>query len=89
MGKKKAKGVKAVKGSWIRKMVFKSHIFFWIHPATDSAYTERYMGLPNVTDNYKAYDESDLTKVADMLRDKHFMMVSFIKGEHGEHTFKN
>ncbi|XP_059616600.1 inactive dipeptidyl peptidase 10 isoform X2 [Phlebotomus argentipes] len=41
----------------------------------DSAYTERYMGLPNVTDNYKGYEEADLTKIADMLRDKHFMMV--------------
>ncbi|KAF5283304.1 hypothetical protein FQA39_LY17351 [Lamprigera yunnana] len=41
----------------------------------DSAYTERYMGLPNVTDNYKGYDEADVTKKAQQLKDKMFYLV--------------
>ena len=41
----------------------------------DSAYTERYMGLPNVTGNYKGYEESDLTKRAELLRDKMLYLV--------------
>ncbi|XP_062706955.1 prolyl endopeptidase FAP isoform X1 [Aedes albopictus] len=41
----------------------------------DSTYTERYMGLPNVTDNYKGYEDSDLSKHAEKLRDKQFLMV--------------
>ncbi|XP_058063063.1 venom dipeptidyl peptidase 4 [Anopheles bellator] len=41
----------------------------------DSTYTERYMGMPNVTDNYKGYEDSDLSKHAEKLRDKQFLMV--------------
>lgn len=41
----------------------------------DSAYTERYMGLPNVTDNYKGYDEADVSKKVNMLKDKMFYLV--------------
>ncbi|XP_066142591.1 inactive dipeptidyl peptidase 10 [Euwallacea fornicatus] len=41
----------------------------------DSAYTERYMGLPNVTENYKGYDEADVSKKAAQLRDKMFYLV--------------
>ncbi|KAI4468726.1 protease family s9bc dipeptidyl-peptidase iv-related [Holotrichia oblita] len=41
----------------------------------DSAYTERYMGFPNVTDNYKGYDEADVSKKADLLKDKMFYLV--------------
>jgi hypothetical protein len=41
----------------------------------DSAYTERYMGLPNVTDNYKGYDEADVSKKAHLLKDKMFYLV--------------
>lgn len=44
----------------------------------DSTYTERYMGMPNVTDNYKGYEEGDLSKHADQLRDKQFLLVSII-----------
>lgn len=33
------------------------------------------MGLPNVTDNYKGYEEGELMKVADQLRDKQFLLV--------------
>lgn len=56
---------------------------------TDSTYTERYMGLPNVTDNYKGYEEGDLSKYADQLRDKQFLLVkfhialNFLTKEHG------
>lgn len=42
---------------------------------TDSAYTERYMSSPNVTDNYKGYEEGDLTVYADQLRDKQFLLI--------------
>uniref|UniRef100_A0AAG5DCG6 Venom dipeptidyl peptidase 4 n=1 Tax=Anopheles atroparvus TaxID=41427 RepID=A0AAG5DCG6_ANOAO len=41
----------------------------------DSTYTERFMGMPNVTDNYKGYEDSDLSKHAEKLRDKQFLMV--------------
>ncbi|KAG8224551.1 hypothetical protein J437_LFUL002155, partial [Ladona fulva] len=45
----------------------------WAH--YDSAYTERYMGLPNVTDNYRGYEEADMTKRAGNLRDKMFLLI--------------
>lgn len=32
--------------------------------------------MPNVTDNYKGYEEGDLSKHADQLRDKQFLLVS-------------
>lgn len=41
----------------------------------DSTYAERYLSSPNVTDNYKGYEESDLTKFADLLRDKQYLLV--------------
>ncbi|KAL3288157.1 hypothetical protein HHI36_002608 [Cryptolaemus montrouzieri] len=41
----------------------------------DSAYTERYMGLPNVTENYKGYDEADVSKKAHLFKDKMFYIV--------------
>lgn len=37
------------------------------------------MGMPNVTDNYKGYEEGDLSKHADQLRDKQFLLVSNAK----------
>lgn len=33
------------------------------------------MNSPNVTDNYKGYDEGDLTKYVDQLRDKQFLLI--------------
>ncbi|XP_067000020.2 inactive dipeptidyl peptidase 10 [Anabrus simplex] len=45
----------------------------WAH--YDSAYAERYMGTPNVTDNYRGYEESDVTKRAGNLRDKLFLLI--------------
>lgn len=41
----------------------------------DSTYTERYLSSPNVTDNYKGYEEADLTKFADQLRDKQYLLI--------------
>ncbi|KAJ8888093.1 hypothetical protein PR048_007580 [Dryococelus australis] len=41
----------------------------------DSVYTERYMGSPNVTDNYRGYEEADLTRRAAELRDKLYLLV--------------
>ncbi|XP_023712953.1 dipeptidyl peptidase 4 isoform X2 [Cryptotermes secundus] len=45
----------------------------WTH--YDSVYTERYMGTPNVTDNYRGYEEADVTKRAGNLRNKLFLLV--------------
>lgn len=42
---------------------------------TDSAYTERYMGLPNVTDNYKGYEEAEVSKKATEIKDKMFYLI--------------
>jgi hypothetical protein len=46
-----------------------------VSTSLDSAYTERYMGLPNVTSNYKGYDEADVNLRVDQLRDKMFYLV--------------
>jgi hypothetical protein len=46
-----------------------------ISTPSDSAYAERYMGLPNVTGNYKGYDEADVNLRVDQLRDKMFYLV--------------
>lgn len=35
------------------------------------------MGMPNLTDNYQGYDEGDLSKHVDQLKDKQFLLVSF------------
>jgi hypothetical protein len=34
------------------------------------------MGLPNLTDNYQGYEEGDLSKHVDQLKDKQFLLVS-------------
>ncbi|KAL0116963.1 hypothetical protein PUN28_010084 [Cardiocondyla obscurior] len=41
----------------------------------DSAYAERYMGLPNVTSNYKGYAESNVYDKVKYLRDKMFYLI--------------
>ncbi|KAL2733680.1 inactive dipeptidyl peptidase 10-like isoform X1 [Vespula squamosa] len=41
----------------------------------DSAYAERYMGLPNVTSNYKGYADSDVYNKIEYLRNKMFYLV--------------
>lgn len=33
------------------------------------------MGLPNVTENYKGYDEADVSKKTALLKDKMFYLV--------------
>lgn len=45
------------------------------HISLDSAYAERYMGLPNVTGNYKGYEEADVNLRVEQLRDKMFYLV--------------
>jgi hypothetical protein len=42
----------------------------------DSTYTERFMGMPNLTDNYEGYEEGDLSNHVDQLKDKQFLLVS-------------
>lgn len=33
------------------------------------------MGLPNITDNYKGYEEADLSKYVEHLKDKQFLLI--------------
>lgn len=40
-----------------------------------SIWTERFMGTQNLTDNYRGYEESDLTKKAANFRDKKFLLI--------------
>ncbi|XP_050673083.1 inactive dipeptidyl peptidase 10 isoform X2 [Leptidea sinapis] len=40
-----------------------------------SAYAERYMGFPNVTENYRGYADADVTKQAVALHDKMLLLV--------------
>ncbi|XP_011502782.1 PREDICTED: dipeptidyl aminopeptidase-like protein 6 [Ceratosolen solmsi marchali] len=41
----------------------------------DSAYSERYMGSPNVTSNYQGYAEADICNKVEHLRNKMFYLV--------------
>lgn len=41
----------------------------------DSAWTEKLMGTPNVTDNYRGYEDSDLSKKAITLDKKLLMLI--------------
>lgn len=34
------------------------------------------MGMPNATENYRAYDDADLNKKAGNLKDKQFLLIS-------------
>lgn len=42
---------------------------------SDSTYAERYLSYPNVTDNYKGYEEGELFKHIDHLRDKQYLLI--------------
>ncbi|XP_037094891.1 dipeptidyl peptidase 4-like [Pollicipes pollicipes] len=41
----------------------------------NSAYTERYMGLPGPRGNYRGYEESDLTSRAALFKNKNFFLI--------------
>ncbi|XP_050544681.1 prolyl endopeptidase FAP-like isoform X2 [Daktulosphaira vitifoliae] len=45
----------------------------WSH--FDSAWTEKIMGTPNVTDNYRGYEDSNLNKKAKYLKDKLLLLI--------------
>ncbi|KAA0186174.1 hypothetical protein HAZT_HAZT006020 [Hyalella azteca] len=45
----------------------------WIY--YDTVYTERYMGLPTPEDNLKAYEASDVTRLADNFKGKDFLLI--------------
>ncbi|XP_075238106.1 dipeptidyl peptidase 4-like [Lycorma delicatula] len=45
----------------------------WAH--FNSLFSERIMGTPNVTDNYRGYEESDISKRAGNLRDKPYLLI--------------
>nr|CAH0105676.1 unnamed protein product [Daphnia galeata] len=45
----------------------------WIY--YDSIYTERYMGLPTVDDNLKAYEDGDVCKYPENFRGKQFYLI--------------
>ncbi|XP_035703535.1 inactive dipeptidyl peptidase 10 isoform X2 [Folsomia candida] len=40
-----------------------------------STFTERYMGLPNFTDNYRGYEDADLTRYVKELQDKNLFII--------------
>lgn len=42
---------------------------------SDSAWTEKLMGTPNVTDNYRGYEDADLSKKAIKLDKKLLMLI--------------
>ncbi|VVC86430.1 unnamed protein product [Leptidea sinapis] len=48
---------------------------WWGHSGDASAYAERYMGFPNVTENYRGYADADVTKQAVALHDKMLLLV--------------
>jgi dipeptidyl-peptidase-4 len=41
----------------------------------DTAYTERYMGFASSNDNYRAYDDSNVSAKAQNFRDKKFLLI--------------
>lgn len=41
----------------------------------DSIYTERYMGLPTLGDNWKGYLRSDVTRYVEGFRGKKYMLI--------------
>ncbi|XP_052133194.1 inactive dipeptidyl peptidase 10-like, partial [Frankliniella occidentalis] len=45
----------------------------WAH--YDTVFAERYLRTPNVTDNYRGYEDADVSKKAGNLRDKRFLLV--------------
>jgi len=50
-------------------------IEFGICDNADTVFTERYMGLPNFTDNFKGYEVADVKGIANHLKDKKFFIV--------------
>lgn len=42
----------------------------------DTFFTERYMGIPNSSDNYSGYTDSDLSKRAGNLKDREYLLIS-------------
>jgi predicted esterase len=41
----------------------------------DSVCSERYMGQPNLTENFKGYAEADLTRLATTLQNKNISII--------------
>ena len=58
------------------------------HLVLDSAYTERFMGLPSYNDNWKGYRESDLTEMADRFRGRNLFLIHATgdKNVHFQHS---
>lgn len=59
-------------------------IYFWFgHRAlatsfrlvTDSIYTERFMGMPTLEDNLDGYDRTDISRQAEGIRGKKYMLI--------------
>ena len=57
------------------KINFQNHATFISFFFTDSAYTERYMGLPGPDGNWKGYDLSDLSAKAAKFHGKNFFLI--------------
>lgn len=54
----------------------------------DTVYTERYMGLANSNDNYKGYDNANVSSKAHNFKGKHFMLIHGTADDnvHFQHT---
>lgn len=48
---------------------------FKVSSFKDSAYTERFMGLPSYNDNWKGYRESDITEMAERFVGKNLFLI--------------
>lgn len=46
-----------------------------IHSPIDTVYTERYMGLPTLDDNFDAYNSSDVTRNVSNFKNKEFFLI--------------
>ncbi|CAG7717855.1 unnamed protein product [Allacma fusca] len=62
-------------GNLFRCGIFVTPITRW--EFYNTVYTERYMGMPNYSDNYRGYEQSDLTRkeIVDKLREKKFLLI--------------
>lgn len=43
------------------------------------------MGLPNFTDNYRGYEDADVSRVVDQLHDKNFLIIHGTADDNVQH----
>lgn len=69
-------------------MISQAAVAFTLCPIPDSAYTERYMGMPTPEGNWKGYQESSLALKTDYIEDNTYMVVHGTADDnvHVQHT---